>query len=208
MIKAFNGYVFCDFDGTLTYTNSLSYIILQKEGIFKWLKGIIILLPYFFLFKLKLITNDRMSFKFFKTFFLKYNSNDLDIYFSDSNIDLDNIIKEYVFEFLKYLQCERHFKIIIVSASSSLWLKQWCFKNNFEYITSEMSFDSNNFPIEYKKYCWGKNKVSFILNKYKVKDKFIITLGDTRGDKEMLQLGNINIYKPTYLKIQKTYELL
>jgi HAD superfamily phosphoserine phosphatase-like hydrolase len=207
-MKAFNGYVFCDFDGTLTYKNSLSYIILKKEGFFPWIKGILLLLPYFFLFKIKMIKNDKMSFKFFNTYFSKYKQNDLNNYFSDSDIYLDDIIKEYVLEFLKNLQNERKFKIIIVSASSSLWLEKWCSKYNFEHVTSELSFDEDMLPLKYNKYCWGKNKVSFILNKYNIQNKFIITFGDTKGDKEMLKLGSINLYKPTYLEIQKTYELL
>ena len=89
-------------------------------------------------------------------------------------------------------------KIVIVSASSDLWIGNWCRENELDYITtkleqSEGTLTGNLIGIN----CFGPEKVTRIKAKYDLNkyDK-IFAYGDSRGDKEMLEMADESNFKP------------
>lgn len=188
--------VLFDFDGTITHKNSFLHFV---EFIYNKTRvniGLLKLLPNFTMLKLKLKNNEQAFDSLIYTFLNNFSKEELEKYgkeFYHSNF-LNEIIKKSAMKTIINHQKLKH-EVIIVSASSDVWLNEWCVENNLKLISNKLKFNQNNIYNGgfSTKYCWGIEKVNRIKKEINLsKYNSIYAYGDSRGDKEMLELASKN----------------
>ncbi|MET1256089.1 HAD-IB family hydrolase [Aliikangiella maris] len=187
-----------DFDGTITSRDTLFDFIKFSVGNRKYYYGIMLLTPIFIAFKLKMISNHTAKEKLISYFFAGYERNRFkNISDNYSKNRIENIVKKKAIETIVWHQQQGH-KVVVVTASIECWLKQWCKKNNIDLIGTKLEVKNNKITGRFKtRNCHGIEKVNRIREKYNLSmfDE-IYAYGDSRGDKEMLELANNAYFKP------------
>lgn len=186
-----------DFDGTITFKDTLFDFIKFCTGNGKFISGLLVLFPALVLYKIKILSSQKMkeivlSYFFkgitedkFKRLARKYSLN-----------KLDTIVKEKALESLRFHKANDD-KIVVVSASIDCWLRPWCEKNGLELIATKLEFKDKVFTGKFAtKNCKGTEKVNRIKEEYNLAefDK-IYAYGDSSGDKEMLGIADESFYK-------------
>ena len=183
---------FFDFDGTITNKDSFLQFIRFSKGNFQYYFGMLLNVPFIVAFKLKLIPNWKAKELVF-TYFFKGVNND---HFSQNGKDFaDHIIPEILrpealAEIKKHQQLNT--KIVVVTASFSVWIEPWCKKNGFELIATEHEVIKSQITGKiHGKNCHGKEKIRRIMERYNLKDySEIFAYGDSRADLDMLSIAN------------------
>ncbi len=175
---------FFDLDGTITFKDTFIDFIIFVRGKGTFYKGLFYLSPLIFLFFIRIYPNYKLKEKFFKKFLASLNYKDLtEAGANYSQNRLPNIIYNDALERIKWHQNKNH-RIVILTASSSIWLSKWCEKYNLELIAT-------NFEIENEKYtgqilglnCYGAEKlriVNMILSQNYYEETF--GYGNTKSD--------------------------
>ena len=183
---------FFDFDGTITSNDSFLQFLLFNYGRKRFLYRIILLIPVFVLYKLRLISDMASKEIIFSFFFKHKNFNEISdeaIRFSLKKIP--SFVKKEAMDCIQWHKIQGH-QVVIVSAGFSFILKPWCDANQIHLIATEIGvldgivtgkFSSAN--------CWGSEKVK------RIKEQFILSsfstifaYGDSKGDKEMLAIAH------------------
>lgn len=186
-----------DFDGTITYDDSLLGFIAYVVGFKKFFKGVLKLSPILVGYKLKIISNN-FARRALLTHFFKGMSEDkfARISYKYSATHIDDILIPKAMQKIKQYK-ENGDKIVIVSASLEDWLKPWCDKMDLGLLATKIERKNGVITGEILgKNCYAKEKVrrikeTFDLSKF---DK-IIAYGDSRGDKEMIEFADEGYYK-------------
>lgn len=189
---------FFDFDGTITKDDSLLKFIRFVVGDFKFTLGLILLSPILLAYKLKLIPNYKAKQKMLSLFFKNIEQNDFYYIANRYSLEhIDRIVRPKARERLLWHKKQGH-KIVIVTASIDCWIRPWCEKNNFELIATKLEIKNNKVTGNLlTKNCYGKEKVNRIKNLYNLNEyNDVFAYGDSKGDKEMLDLANISFFKP------------
>ena len=189
---------FFDFDGTITKQDSFIMFIRYCFGDIKFFLGVLILSPKIVAYKLKLLSNQNIKKSVFSYFF--------------KNMDADEFKKKsklISLEKIKLITRQEalnkicwHKKngdvVVIVSASIDYWLEPWCTKNNIDLIATRIEIKNNKLTGNLiGNNCFGPEKVARIKLIYNLKVyNYIYAYGDTRGDKEMLEIATKSFYKP------------
>ena len=186
-----------DFDGTVTYKDSMFEFIKFYSGKLNFYMGAFILSPLLILHKIKLIDSHKTK-EIVLSYFLKNKNVDevqkLANHFS-KNI-LPGKIKRSALE--KIIQLKQDgYLIYIVSASATLWLKGWCDSLGIDLIATELEIiDTKITGKILGKNCKGMEKAIRIKKQFENKNVSIeLAFGDSSGDKEMLLLANKSFYK-------------
>jgi len=187
-----------DFDGTITTKDSLAEFLCFAIGKRKYYQGLFVLAPILLLYKLKLIPNYLAKEKMLSYFFKGYSKehfNTIALKFSTNEIS--KIIRPLALEKINWHKTQGH-KVVIVSASIESWLKDWCEQYEVELIATRLEIKNDELTGRFEtKNCYGPEKVSRLKSKYSL-DTFssIYVYGDSRGDKELLELADYSFYKP------------
>lgn len=188
--------VFCDFDGTITTKDSLAEFIKFYKSPFYFYCGLVLLSPILILFKLGVISNQRAKELLTKFYFGKESLDEFikkATYYSLHKID-EIIIPKAINTLHEHKK--NGATIVIVSASFSLYLSDWCKKNDFELLATELEIINDKITGKFKgKNCYGNEKVNKIKNHYQLDDSVIYAYGDTKGDLPMLELANYPFYR-------------
>lgn len=186
-----------DFDGTITFKDSLPEIIKFQKGILAFWMGVIILSPVLVLFKLGFIPNQRAK-EYVLSFFFK--NDDLKRFQKKctrfSLERLPQIVKESALECIQKHQ-ESGDRVMIVTASAENWLSSWCEKMKVELIASRLQIKNNRLTGKIEgTNCFGPEKVKRLTEKVDIKsfDK-IYVYADSKGDKELLDVADYPFYK-------------
>lgn len=186
---------FFDFDGTITRGDSFKLFIkfIFKEAFFlKVLQNIHYLIAY----KLKLLDNGRAKEKFFYSCFKDMDETYFNKKCEDFLKELIPFCKESA---LKELQKhkENGVKVVLVSASFESYLSPLCKYLDIDLIGTQIEIEDSKITGNFSsKNCYGIEKVNRIKEKYDIKNfTKIYAYGDTRGDKEMLELATISHYR-------------
>jgi phosphatidylglycerophosphatase C len=198
-----NGIAFFDLDGTITQKDTFIDFIIYCRGKNYFILGILLLTPWIVLYLLKLFPNFRLKEMFFRYFLANYFSVDQleNIGKSYSNKRLPSIVYKEALKRIKWHKENNH-KIIILTASSSIWLSDWCRLNELELIGTEFEKVGNKYTGKIiGKNCHGLQKM-VIVDKILNETEFNLTYGygDSEADKLFLyRLKNID-YRPEWIK--------
>lgn len=114
---------------------------------------------------------------------------------------LNELLRPEAIERLRWHQQQGH-RCILISATLDLFLAPWAEKMQFDdLICSQVAFNSKGEATGKLcgLNCWGKEKVRRLLKTVGPKEHFeLYAYGDSRGDKELLQLADHPFYKPNF----------
>ncbi len=191
-----------DFDGTITTKDTLIDLLRSLKGPWSFWANIVLLTPYIALFLLKRIPNYRMK-ELFLTRFIGGMKEQTFARFAreyTQNI-LPNIVRPTVLERLRWHK-KRGDRVIIVSASLSLWLRFFAEQEGVELIATEAEIldgiitgklAGNN--------CYGAEKVNRIQEVTNLSDyNRVWAYGDSRGDTEMLAVADKPFFRTTHFE--------
>ncbi len=189
---------FFDFDGTITTDDSLIQFIRFAVGEFTFVSGMVVLSPMLMAYKLKIITNYRAK-ELMLSYFFKGMSEEkfMQVSKAYSLSQIDTIVRPKAMEKIAWHKEQGH-TVVVVSASIECWLKPWCDKNEIELIATKLEMKEGRVSGRFvTKNCYGIEKVNRIKEVYRLTDcTHIYAYGDSRGDKELLALGDERFYKP------------
>ncbi len=192
-----NSLALFDFDGTLTTKDSFIEFIKFYHGKAKFFTGIALNIPVLVLFKLGVLPNWKAKEQLMKHFFNEVKISEFNA--KASEFSVHQIPKWLKPEMLEILEAHKQMKndIFLVSASFENWLKAWTDSHGIMLIGSRLIEKNVELTGEISgKNCYGPEKVARIqqlidLNKYNK----IYAYGDSRGDREMLELADFKYFK-------------
>lgn len=182
------GIAFFDLDGTITRKDTFIEFIKFSRGQFLFFVGIVILSPFILLYLLKIYPNHKLKELFFTFYFKNYTKSELQYLGDDfGKIKMPNIVYEKAIDKIKMHQLKGD-RIIILTASSSIWLSYWCKQNNVDLISTQFEIIKGKYNGKiYGENCFGKQKqkiVKKILTKEKISDTY--GYGDSKSDLHFL----------------------
>jgi len=193
-----NKIVFFDFDGTITTDDSLIKFIRFVVGDFKTLWGMILLFPMLMVYKLKLIPNYKAKQIMLSYFFKGMSEQKFHKVAEEYSLKhIDTILRPKAMEKIVWHKEQGH-KVVIVSASIECWLKPWCDKNGLDLIATKIEIKEGLVTGKFlTKNCYGIEKANRVNKAYNLSDyDQIYAYGDSRGDRELLELADEKFYKP------------
>ncbi len=187
-----------DFDGTITTDDSLIKFIRFVVGDAKFIWGMILLSPMLTAYKLKLIPNYKAK-QYMLSYFFKGMSEEkfMQVTNEYSLNHIKTILRPKAMEKIAWHKEQGH-KIVIVSASIECWLKPWCDENNLDLIATKLEIEDGIVTGKFlTKNCYGIEKANRVNEAYDLSNyDYIYVYGDSRGDREMLELADESFYKP------------
>lgn len=194
-----NKIIVFDFDGTITTKDTFRLFLIYHSGIMKWIINMLSLTPHFLFYLLRIIDRNQIKAKVVMQFFKDTPKSKLN---HDANKFAKEVIPKYIRkDAQKYLDSLKggNEKIILCSASLSIYLKAWAASQGIVYVFgTELEQNDKNYTGKIEgENVWGQGKVNRI-NSELYKYEFIITeaYGDSRGDTEMLALAEKPFFKP------------
>lgn len=186
-----------DFDGTITSKDSLFDFIRYAVGDFRFLFGILLLSPMLMVYKLKIIPNYVAKEKLI-TYFFKGYKDDVFINLAKaySLTKIENLVRTKAINRLLWHKKQGH-KVVVVSASIDHWLSPWCKLYNIDLLSTKLEIINGIITGKFSgENCYGAEKVKQINKNYTLAEfDYIFAYGDSRGDKEMLEIANESYYK-------------
>jgi HAD superfamily phosphoserine phosphatase-like hydrolase len=88
-------------------------------------------------------------------------------------------------------------KVVIVTASMEAWLKKWCEHHGVDLVATQLEVQAGKITGRFAtKNCYGMEKVNRIKERYNLPEfGLVYAYGDSRGDKEMLELAAVRHYR-------------
>ncbi len=186
-----------DFDGTITnrdmFTDFLYFAISKKRLFF----GKVILAPQIVAYKLGILSGSKIRQKIVRVGFFGRDKKDLiNIAENFSKNEIDKFLRTNAMDKLNWHKAQGD-KIVIVSASLDLYLKDWCNRHGVDLICSRLEAKNNRFTGRYLgKDCSAEQKARLIKDKYDLsKFKKVYAYGDTKEDLAMLELADESYYR-------------
>jgi len=192
--------VLLDFDGTITRKDTLLEFIRFYCGITRFLIGFAILSPVLLALGLKLISNHKAKERVIRFFFAHtpvelFNARCKEF----ATVVIPRLVRPAA-EILFRQESTRKSIVAVVSASPENWVKPWCDARNIHCLATRLEvMDQKITGRILGKNCYGDEKakrikVAFELQTY----QRIVAYGDSRGDKEMLELADEGHFGPLY----------
>lgn len=191
-----------DFDNTLTTRDSLLPFLFYSTNKFKACFYLILLLPAFISFLLKIKTRQEVKEKILSRFFKGISYQTLQSWGKDyADNQLDRYLNPEAIEKLRWHQSKGH-RCFLISASLEFYLQPWALRHGLEdVIASQLEIDPAGLVTGRLKglNCWGPQKVSR-LRAYLGEAAYLqlYAYGDSRGDEELLQLADYPFYRRFY----------
>ncbi|MBU1109458.1 MAG: HAD-IB family hydrolase [Candidatus Riflebacteria bacterium] len=180
-----------DFDGTVTTHDSFRDFLIFVTGYRIFLWRMLWLAPWMLAFVLRLISNQTAKQKVVLAFFRGMSRREFERFAQDFVLKkLNQIVRPAALAKIKWHLQQQH-RVILVSASFADYLKFWCKQHQIELIATQLEDSDGVLTGRFATAnCWGPEKVRRIrelvtLEKY---DK-IYAYGDSRGDREMLEVA-------------------
>jgi phosphatidylglycerophosphatase C len=190
--------VLFDFDGTITTDDSLIKFIRFVVGDAKTLWGMILLSPMLITYKLKFIPNYKAKQTMLSYFFKGMNEHQFQKVAEEYSLKhIDTMLRPKAMERIAWHKDLGH-KVIIVSASIECWIRPWCDQNDLDLIATKVEIKDGLMTGKFlTKNCYGIEKVNRVKEEHNLDDyDRIYAYGDSRGDKELLELADKSFYKP------------
>ncbi len=175
---------FFDLDGTITQKDTYLEFIKFCRGKWFYFLGLVFLSPVILLFYLKLYPNDELKALFFTFFRKKYSEKELQEQGDKFSIQkIPKLVHHAAMDRVQWHISKGH-KVVVLTASSPIWLAHWCKVNALEIIGTQLEVVNGNYTgrIEGKN-CYGEQK-KLIVRRILSKNKYTETFGygDSKGD--------------------------
>ena len=190
--------IYCfDFDGTLTYKDTLIEFIRYSKGTLSLFAGFLFYSPLLILMKLHLYPNWKVKQKIFTLYYKGMRVGYFDQLCHAFANDRSNLLRRQAF--LKIAEVLRQgAQVMIVSASPDSWVRPFVGEGPV-VIGTQLEVVDGRLTGRFKtKNCYGQEKVNRIKEVLKDPREHyeIFAYGDSRGDKEMLDFADKGFYKP------------
>ncbi|MEH0158263.1 HAD-IB family hydrolase [Limibacter armeniacum] len=188
---------FFDFDGTITNKDSLLELAKFSSGNFIFYIKMFVLSPMLIAMKLGFLSSKKAKETFLYFFFNGKSQEEMETLMRKFSSDMiPKMLKKDALERLRWHQENSH-TISVVTASGQ-WVKYWCHEIGIRCIHTELDFSNGIFKGKILgENCNGHTKVQMIKQKFDLGQyKSIYAYGDSKGDKEMLQMASYPFYKP------------
>lgn len=183
-----------DFDGTLTYRDTLFPFLLYADGIFPALGKLALQSPSLIKYLVGGQSRQETKEAVLTRFFAGKSREEVNKKGADFAAQhLDKHIRPEGWERLQWHQQQGH-RCVLVSASLDVYLEPWGKRTGFQnVISSKMDVDAHGFTTGklVGLNCWGPEKtrrMEEILGPRK--DYILYAYGDSRGDQEMLETAD------------------
>ena len=190
--------MFFDFDGTITTDDSLIKFVRFVVGDAKFIWGMTLLFPMLTVYKLKLLPNYKAK-QYMLSYFFKGMSEEkfMQVANEYSLEHINTILRPKAMNKIAWHKEQGH-KVVVVSASIECWLKPWCDKNGLGLISTKIEIKDGLVTGKFlSKNCYGIEKANRVQEAYDLSEYgHIYAYGDSRGDKELLELADESFYKP------------
>lgn len=195
-----NGIAIFDLDGTITKKDTFIDFIIFCRGRNYFIFGFFILIPWIFLLKIRLYPNHKLKEKFFKFYLSNFSTNKLNklgnLY---GEVRLPDITYKEAIKQINWHKQNQH-RVIVLTASSPIWLSKWCENMNIELIGTEYIIKGNKYIGKIAgKNCYGIEKkkiVQELLNHYPSIETY--GYGDSKADKLFINSLKHRYYKPIW----------
>jgi phosphatidylglycerophosphatase C len=187
-----------DFDGTITTQDSLVHFVRYAVGFKAYYVGLCYLCPALLGYVCHLVSRKNMKQRVITYFFKGMEEAELQglaVQYTEAQID--KIVRPQAVQRIRWHQDQGH-KVVVVSASIDLWLRAWCDKQGVDLIATQLEVNAGKITGNFAtKNCYGPEKVRRVKERYDA-SKFVYSYayGDSRGDKELLDLVAQPFYKP------------
>jgi len=189
--------VIFDFDGTITFKDTLLEIIKYIKGRPKFYIGFILLFPLLICYKLGLIKNWRAKEYVLSYFFKGENLSVFNSSCTEFSLSvIPTLCRKKALDQISTFQ-KQGYRIIIVTASAENWVKPWSDRIGVELISTKLEVKGDKITGKiHGKNCHGEEKVRQIAAKIDItKYSSIIAYGDSESDKALNKIVTKFYYK-------------
>ena len=187
-----------DFDGTITTKDTFIAFIKFAKGNRFFYQKLYIIIYYWFLSKLSIITTNNAKQRVFKHLFEGNTLTEFNKWCELFKEKIDTLVREGVLEKIKAYK-KLNYKVIIVSASIENWIQPWAINNSIDMViatkigvTPENKLSGQFATLN----CKGIEKVNRLKEKFpNIRGHNLIVYGDSSGDKELINLAGKEYYK-------------
>ncbi len=188
-MSAKKGIAVFDFDGTLTTADSFLAFIKFVRGWRAFLWGFLLHLPSIFKYFAGQVKNDELKRIIFSHFFADIPAHELEKLGRQFSLDwIPSVLLQGAKDRLAWHESQAH-EIIILSASSDLWLGAWCKEQGYDLISTQFAVVDNHYDGQIVgENCYGLEKERRILpyiSKYPKEARY--GYGDRKSDQAYLQ---------------------
>ncbi len=186
-----------DFDGTITRKDSMLEFLKYAVGRKNYYLGLLQLSPGLLAYLFGYISNDIAKQRLVSHFFKGWNQSELqEIGNKYALQEIPKIVRKSAIEKIRWHQHQGD-QVVVVTASIDLWLMRWCDEYKLALISTQLEAREGAITGCFaSKNCFGPEKAVQIKKRYQLSDyDTIYAYGDSRGDREMLELASIVFYK-------------
>ena len=188
-----------DFDGTITTDDTFRLFLRYYAGNLKWAINILLLLPIFIGYGLKIVDRNQAKIHVMRRFFKNAPVARLDARAADFAKEMiPSLIRPQAQACLDSKKAKLE-SLYICSASIAPYLRAWGKSQNIHNIlATELEADGDRYTGEIKGWnIWGEGKVRRILAEFAPHPvKIMEAYGDSRGDRELLHAAEASYFKP------------
>ena len=206
------GVAFFDFDGTITFKDSFMEFVKYSNGSFQLVLCIFLNAPFIVLYYLKLYSNHQLKEGFFSFFFknsLETEVTAKGVLFSKNQ--LSKICFPSAMRLIQWHKAQNH-DVYILTASSNIWLNDWCKTNNLILIGTEFETINGFYTGKIAgENCHGQeklNRIKALLNQYNPEETY--GYGNEKSDSYYLNKMRFELNAPLnennvslFLKLQE-----
>lgn len=188
-----------DFDGTLTYHDSLLPFLRFIKGDFATLKNIFLEIPLFILYLIGKANRQKVKEALLSRFLKGMSKQEIEIKAQKFAREIiPQKLRPQALERIHWHQKQGH-RCILISANLDIYLKPWGQLVKFDRtITSKVAFSKEDFitgKLEGLN-CRGEEKVRRLLAEEGPREHYILyAYGDSAGDKELLDIADYPFYQ-------------
>ena len=197
------GIAFFDLDGTITSKDTFIDFIVFCRGKNHFLLGLLVLGPSIILYFFNLFPNYRLKELFFRYYLADYfSAEELEnLGESYSEKRLPSIVYADALMRIDWHKKNSH-EIIILTASSSVWLSDWCNTNELQLIGTQFEKKDGKYTGKILgKNCYGSEKLRIIENILsKHHGSLTFGYGDSKADKLFLNRLKYGYFRPYWIK--------
>lgn len=163
MSEQIRGVAFFDFDGTISFQDSFLEFLRYTDGSLKLYCCMLLNSPFILMYFLKLYSNQKMKERFFAFFYKGRSVVELE---EKGRLFCNEVLPKMVYpqalQLIRWHQ-ERGHEVYLLTASSRLWLGEWCRQQNMKIIDTSFEDDGQCYTgVIAGKNCYGKEKAKQI----------------------------------------------